>query len=258
MTPTISISIAHARHIPERRASLQRMIAQLEGQEALSIYIEDQPGKPCEWSLRQWQGALQMPATHCVMLNDDLLLCDDFVEVCKRIALARPMHIVNLYNTHPIAKIAYAEGRSWLTSPDGLIGNAYMMPAAGLRAFLAWREAALTPGAAELLSEDQLINLFAMAHRALIWQTVPALVDHDVSIPSCFGNKQMRRPEIPPQKDMLSVNWETDALHAGLAFKGNHWWLIKYMKPEVRKRMQLIERAYELCADEHVDVRKIA
>src|SRR5688572_31349290 len=169
----LSITVAHAAHVPERKATLGRMI------ERLPDYtrIETTRGKPHQWSLAQWQMGLDSNATHCVFLNDDLILCDNFEATCLNVIAARPDHVINLYNTHPLASEAFNKGMRWTTSPDGLIGNAYVLPHAAMKEFLAWRENDIASGTPETLSEDQLINLWVMSKHSLVWSTVPALVD---------------------------------------------------------------------------------
>lgn len=240
-SPKISITIAHAEHRPERRETLERMQQQLWEVSR----VDCTPGKPHEWSLAQWKRGLEGEPTHCCYLNDDLILCDDFVEVLGNVVKARPTHVINLYNAHPAAHFAKSKGAHWLTSPEGLIGNAYVIPADVMREFLTWRETCVVPEAVTALSEDQLINLYVMFRRALVWHTVPALVDHDTTVPSLFGNTQIRRPEVRPKPGMAAIDWSTDGVHMGRQFVGNHWGLIQFLKPEHRD----VERAYLLCRD---------
>ncbi len=243
-------SIAHAAHRPERAATCERMHAAL-CQGDIAVHVEAAPGRPHEWSERQWRGAIGAAegreATHALLLNDDMVPCDSFLAALDRVVAARPNHIINLYNTHPLAREAQKRGLSWLTSPDGLIGNAYVLPVPALRAFLEWRAAELEPGTVEGLSEDQLLNLWAMATGAIIWHTVPALVQHDTSVPSCYGNTQMRRALVGPRADMLAVDWDTDALHTGRIFAGNHHALLTRVRGD---RLARVRRFYELAGDE--------
>lgn len=237
----LSITIAHAAHAPERKATLGRMLEKLPSY----TVVDTTPGKPHEWSLAQWKRGLEGEPTHCVYLNDDLILCDGFEETILNILKVLPDNIINLYNTHNLSAEAYTNGYRWTTSPDGLIGNAYVLPANAVRILLDWRETALLDGVTEAISEDQLLNLWAMSRRAYIWHTVPALVDHDTTVSSLFGNVQLRRPCVGPKPDMPSLNWKTDAIHTGRTFTGNHWGLIKCLKPGLRD----IQHAYELHRD---------
>ncbi len=246
----LAISIAHAVHRPERRRTLTPMLDALADRQNYT-HLECAPGKPHEWSERQWGGAITMSTlgsgcTHALLLNDDLVLCDGFLAVLANVIAARPNHLINLYNCHKLAHEAQARGMSWLTGNDSLIGNAYVIPIPSLRHFLHWRETALTPGTVETLSEDQLVNLWAMAHDIRIWHTIPALVEHDLSVPSCYGNTQCRSAEVGPRAGMLDINWETDALHIGRVFAGNHHALLTRVTGD---RAKMVEAFYRYAGD---------
>jgi hypothetical protein len=244
---TVAISIAHAAHRPERVETLGRMMAQLL---PANPFIETHVGPPHEWSVFQWQNALALALkydhTHAMFLNDDLRLCDDFLAVVDRVIEARPAHLVNGYNCHELAFDAQTRGMSWLTSNDGLIGNCYIVPVDTVRHFLHWRETALTDGTVEVLSEDQIWNLYAMVHGCLVHHVVPALVEHDTSVPSCYGNTQCRSATVGPRPGMLDVDWHTDSLHIGRVFAGNHSALLHRVKGD---REHLVRRYYELAGE---------
>lgn len=251
MTISLAISVAHCAARPERVETLKSMEQVIRADPyGGAICIEAAPGKPHEWSFRQWKGAVNRSRSHCVLLNDDLILCKDFLAIVRKVIEARPNHLINLYNSHDLAHVAVERKLSWLTSVNGLIGNAYVLPTEHLRAFLEWRAHNLTPGTIELLSEDNLLNLWAMEQGALVWHTVPALVDHDTSVPSCFDNTQVRKPTVGPLPDMSAVDWNTDAIHVGRAFRGTHQYLLtKLESAHGPGRRALIERYYAIAGD---------
>lgn len=241
---SFAFSVAHAGHVPERKPGLDRLLAALPS----GAHVESAPGKPHEWSERQWKGAIAQGRTHCALLNDDVIPCDGFLDVLDAAVRAQPKAILNLYNLHPLAAEADARGFRWLTSPDGLIGNAYVLPTSTLEEFLVWRSLVLKPGAVEELSEDQLVNMFAMTTERLIWHTVPSLVDHDPQIASLFPKNMQHRASVGPRPGMPR-DWRSDALHTGRFFLGNHWALLTHTRPEAWRELGLVERAYKLHTD---------
>jgi hypothetical protein len=243
----VAAVITHAAHVPERAGPLSRLLAQLPESADKKVTVYSEPGKPHEWSLGQWKLGLAQDADYLLFLNDDMVACDDVWAVLDRVLEARPEHIINFYNTTDMAITAQEKGYNWVTTPDGLIGNAYLFPKGALEDFVGWRES-LPETTYTALSEDQLINLWCMQHGYLVWHTVPALFDHDTSIASVYGNTQLRRPTVPPRADM-PTDWNTDGLHAGRMFTGNHWYLIRKLPWEWVVRDRLIDRAYELEAD---------
>ncbi len=225
----IGFTIAHAAHRPERVETLRQVMAALEGQ---PVHVESAPGKPREWSERQWRAGLALDTRWVCCLNDDILPCADFVATLRNVVAAQPGSIIDLRNSHGLAREADKRGLRWITSVEGLLGQGYVLPAGVLRNFLQWREEALVPGAADVLSEDRLLNLYAMQHEGLVWHCVPALCDHSTSVPSLYGNENdgVRRPVVLPREGMAGLDWNTDALHAGKLFLGNHYSLLTHLK----------------------------
>lgn len=227
-------SIAHAPHKPERIATLARMLDVLGD----NVHVESLPGKPHEWSLRQWEGALGR-GTHALLMNDDLVLRPDFRDALWKAIAVHPAEIVSLYAAHKQASGV------WHLTAEGLIGNAYVIPMPLLERFLEWRAHDLVPGVVERLSEDQLVNLFAMAMRMDIHH-VP-LVDHDNSIPSCYGNEGsgLRTSTLPLLPATTDFNVSPSA-HLGRLFRGNHWALQEVIRQDVRLEMCLVERSFQV------------
>lgn len=239
--------IAHAAFSSEREASLGKMLHDLPDA-YVSASIE--PSSPCEWSIRQWGKAVRMAevtgATHALFLNDDLTLCQDFMRVLEKVIEANPNHVICLHNAHPKAQQAFEEGYRYITSPDGLIGTAWTIPIPALKAFLEWRENDLKQGVVECVAEDTLVNLWMMDTGNLIWSTVPALIDHDTSLPSLSGESGTRHPVVLPMPDMLDMNWKSDALHVGRVFLGNHRRMLTDLHGD---RLHQVRRYYELAGD---------
>lgn len=253
---SIAVSIAHAGHIPERKPLLERLLGSL-GTGWSSVHVESARAKPFVWSERQWRAVADTDAEYGLFLNDDLVLCDKFGETLEAVVAAQPSEIVSLYCSD--SKAAHLMGR-WYTSRDGLIGNAYSMSTGILREFLAFRDLALRAGSVELLSEDQQINLFAMATGRKIWHTRPSLVEHDVSVASCYGNEgnSARTSVIPPWRAMNELDWSPrkSVPHLGRFFHGNHWGLLKHIHPERWATYDCFRKFYEYHND-HVDEIRI-
>lgn len=256
MTPTFIVSIAHAAHREERRAAHRRLTLALD-REGLPYVTASTPGNYDVWSLEQWRLALEWNesgmgdrCTHAVFLNDDVTLCDGFHATLKAAVAAQPESLINLYNNHCLAVEADRRDLRWLTSRDGLLGPAYIMPIPMLHDFLGWRATALVDGATKRLTEDQLVNLYAMSRGLYTWHTVPSLCDHDTSLTTNYshlGNKP-HRAMVGPRTPM-PTEWKTDAIHIGRVFTGNHWALLTQIKPEQWREHRLVERAYEIHTD---------
>lgn len=257
----LSIVVAHAERSAERRKTLRSLIMQFESEgfafqgdktwrhaDGHRLTVDTTEGAPYVWSEAQWRASLAGEGTHCVMLNDDVILCDGFLRNLVSLLEVQPNVIISLYNISNLAKEAFKQNMRWVTTVDGLVGNAYVMPRAVLEDFLSWRDLYLLPEAKEKLSEDQQVNLYSMANSGLIWHTVPALVDHDTTVPSLYGNTQLRKPVVGPQKDM-PTDWKTDGFHAGRVFIGNHRLLLTVLNREYIKAHNIIDKHFRLDAE---------
>jgi hypothetical protein len=244
--PTLAIVIVCADHIPERAAAMQRLIAAL-GEPVDHLELGKKTVR--EWSEGAWYGGLQAAcekgASHILFLNDDLLLCPDFLRHVRAAIAAKPDDVVSFHPNHPKgAKKAREMGLSWVASYDGLVGTAYCLPADLLSRFLAWRGECLLPEALDY-PEDAQIGLWCMSAKRDILHSLPGLFLHDPGIASLFNHDQdpLKQPCVTfHEVDPETVNWATDALHVGNVYRGNMWCLVTHLRPGCRH----VTTAYEM------------
>jgi len=154
----------------------------------LKAYREFTDKMPChEWSAAEWSWALESGATHHLFLEDDVELAPGFLDALRAMIAANPAAIIGLEAAHPDTPKLYAAGHTCYTTKDGLIGVGYCLPHAALTEFLAWRSD-LPPGAVEEITQDTLIDVWALITKRFIWHPVPTIIDHDTSLASTFGN----------------------------------------------------------------------
>lgn len=183
--------IAHAAHVPERKATLELLRDQL-AEQGIAHFTDSTKGPPHVWAAAQLRVAASLPSDHVLMLNDDVELCDDFKARLDARIKERPRSIICLTNHHEAARM---DGVRWLKSYDGCVGQAYVLPREVIESLVNFRNGPLDHRNLELdhrhmnfIAEDGVVNLWAMAHRRRIWSTVPAmaaqrnvgsLYDHD-------------------------------------------------------------------------------
>lgn len=244
--PTIAISIVCADHIPERKAALHRLLVALS---EVPHHIETGKKTCREWSEGQWDGAVSASvshgSSHGLFLNDDLILCPNFIHHVRAAMAAKPDEVVSFHPNHPGARVAYERRLAWITSNDGLVGTAYCVPMDLLAEFLQWRKEKMLPEALDAYSEDGQINLWCMDTGRRIWHTVPGLFVHDPRVASLYNHDDnpLKQSTVGfHEVELDSVKWDTDALHVGNVYVGNFWALITHLRPECRN----VKRAYEL------------
>lgn len=239
-------------HLPssERDASLARLRLALGGEISadptrLFVFTEKLPNHKLYEAC--WSWLAEQETDYGIILQDDVIPCAGFWTVLRNALEACPSHIVALNNCTPVHRhspVADDKGLRWVTSNDGLVGHGYVMPTKAYRSLLDWR-AELPAKSQEEIHEDTLIDLWAMHKKMLVWHPVPALIDHDSSLESNYEtNTVVLRASVSPRKDMASIDWHTDALHAGRCYVGNHRLLMSHMAgDDFRARL---ERYYQL------------
>lgn len=190
----VAFYVAHAAWDARRRSPFNRLIDQL-GSVPCEAVPSLKPEHASVWAKRLWRCATddERGATHFVFLNDDVQIPRNFLGACLAITDAVPDEVVSLHTTSPVASWALAPWvRSyWLTGPG------YIVPRARLLDLLAFAEAWAEPFTR--MNEDNLIMQWAWSEQRPIWHTIPALVDHDTSVPSTLGydHHPLRRTHIP-------------------------------------------------------------
>lgn len=223
---TFSLAISHTPWVPERVESKNRLIDALDagggyrnlrpetGHDRFLLMGDRAPNHV--WSERMWRWAAETDATHCVFLQDDVIVYEGFWNVLRTLVEVQPDAVIGLETVHPLAQpIAMDPDLAcrWLTTSDGLVGVGYVIPRALLLEFLEWRLHCLRTGALEALTEDTMIGVWCLATGRRVWHPMPTIIDHDTSIASTYGNDKHtnRRPMVRAEHGKLG-GWEPEDL----------------------------------------------
>lgn len=250
MTLDLAVVVVTAGHIPARQELCARLLRSLEPHpEGVRLDIVADKAPHWEWSEKAWGLLADSGKTWGMLLQDDVIPCPDFWAVLSKVLDAKDTHVIALNNCQLGPSVAQAQERiwHWVTSNDGLIGHGYVMPTIGWQDLMEWRRLSLKPGAVERINEDTLVDLWAMHREFPIWHPVPALIEHDDTTASTWGNPHSPgslRALAPPKPGMVDMDWTTDAVHAGRVKTGNHRMLIhELVGDDYRAR---VERYYAL------------
>lgn len=256
---SLAIAYTHTPWIAARRASMARLMAQIEREKTETrgggfvrweqkCFNERMPNHL--WSDMMWRWALETGETHALFLQDDVTIAPRFFTILCAMLAGAPARdrVIALHAPTPRAREVFREGRTrWIASRDGLVGFAYVFPRAKLEAFLAWKDTKLAPRAAERTSEDSLIDAWALDASEPILHPVPSIVDHDLAIASTYGNDRHteRRPLVTWRDlDVLEepldltdpMTWLTTPRPIGRIFPKSHWVLRAVLADEQRGR----------------------
>jgi hypothetical protein len=212
-TPNFILGIPHAPWRPERVESYRRLLKSI-GRHAADDEQTRTFAEKCAnyiWSEHMWKWAVsageKYGATHFLTLQDDVLAAPNFWRHLHAMVQSVPFATIGLESVHPLATQVAGH---WYTTPDMLIGVGYVIPIRELREFLAWRSK-LRKGALESMNEDQMMGVWLFATDRRIWHPVPTIIDHDVSLPSTYGNDRdpARRPSVKWTDREVPKDWPT-------------------------------------------------
>lgn len=247
---TLALSITHAAHLPERVDAFARHRPEMQELLFDSSRVESHVGPWWEWSELQWRWGAEFD--HTVFIQDDSVCCPNFYDACRQLTERRPNDVIALFTPNALGMAQACAGHSAVTTPDGLVGVGYIFPGHLLREFLHWRSSALNDGVVEMLHEDLLINVWAMATGRRFFHPLPCPVDHDPKPASTWDNPTSNTAEaravMPHNGERLLYTQE--GLSRPVALRrtrvGNHSNILTSQRPEVWRESRAVERYYAL------------
>lgn len=196
----LSVSIMHAPWVDERKVNvgeLKKLIP-----EATVVEDCDREGI---WTIakRGWR-THSAGATHHLLLQDDAILCNNFIEGVKRAIASRPNSPISLFARHSEIEKATARGENWATMyhPTGL---ALILPVNLIEEFISWADINF---AASYQHDDERFHCWAIHVGNPTRFTVPSLVEHQ-HFKSTAGNPstERRAKSFIGNRSPLDIKW---------------------------------------------------
>lgn len=184
---TVSCTVMNAPFDRKRRYSVSALISSLGEEEIRKNWVDfevmgDFYSRGCWWNAKRcWTHALTMDSTHHLLLQDDVVVCDDFVKGLPSVIAAYPDDVISLFAMP--RKGFSAMNRRW-GECEGTWGCGIVMPKELIRDFLEWEEANVRP---EFKHDDSRISLWCVKTKRTVKVPFPNLVDH-LTMKSTLGN----------------------------------------------------------------------
>ena len=268
---SIALGISHTPWIPERVESMARLreglvikagiVASEHGTGSgplLSFRLFDEKCPVYVWSDDMWRWGESTEATHCLYLQDDVIPSPNFWPSLLAVLTALPDQVIALEAVHPAGQALAMAGVRGYTTADGLIGVGYVKPRLVERDFLNWKTWNLRDGAVEAITEDALINCYALDTGRRIYHPCPTLIRHDVELASTYGNDDhsYRHPSViwDDGEAVGETGWTLSDLaradfwgegavpHLGRFYGGTYWLCKRWVKswtPEKHRKAEL-------------------
>jgi hypothetical protein len=189
---TLSAAIMFAEFSPERTdaalqlsGALTAMGADTEWQ-SLRMFGDAERKGPWWNARRCWQYGAEQQATHHLVMQDDIIPCNEFVRGVLQVIAARPESIISLFHG---PRKAFDGSCRWGVS-EGAWGQGIVMPACMVKEFLSWEQEHVDPA---FPHDDSRVSLFAIRTRRRVYVPFPTLLDHrDGELKSVLGNRWSR------------------------------------------------------------------
>lgn len=212
--PGVALGIIHAPHLPARQASFERMLNELIPAPMwvrfATVHQERESSRA--WAHRSWEWAYKTGADFSLILNDDVLPAPRFWECLRAMLHVLPRHaVLGLGTVDPLQAVAHGKGERWLRLDHcSTVGWGVGLWREEVEYLHRWESSLpddhMSPHGSEcppgcnLWHEDSWANevLHAASPRRRVWHPIPAILDHDTSVPSTYANDhhKTRRPPV--------------------------------------------------------------
>lgn len=177
---------SRAAHVQALQERLERQIAVatahhgVAAHSAVHVTWDDSGAGPWQNWRRAWQAGRPDASTHRVVLQDDVLVCDDFPATMAALAAARPDAFVSGFLPRKSVDRARLQGVRWVSCRRFLWAQCVMMPTGLGEEMLRWVDAAEGAGStADWRHHDDVRMGAFLASRGLpAWVPVPNVVEH--------------------------------------------------------------------------------
>ena len=208
----LSVSIMHCPMTKERRDGVERIIEKLKPINIQSLLedfniVQDWKQRGA-WATDRtcWITGLLTKSTHHLVLQDDVILCDDFLKSTLKCIQVYPKSPIGLYVNRKIAEEARSKDYRWVQIPDGVWGQAIILPNFLISRFLDWEKKHILP---HFKHDDSRLAMFLVDQKIPAMCPMPSLVNHDGAERSIVGqsNKNKIARWYIANKSYLDYNW---------------------------------------------------
>mgnify|MGYP003634423840 CR=1 FL=1 len=193
---TLSVAIMSGSFDSERRSMVERLIREIHPEWISRLTMDFQVisdwWKSGCWptAKRCWEHGVSIGATHHLVLQDDIAVCNDFLLAVHELIRAKPDNVIGLYANRKICEQAREQDARWVSIPDGTWGQAILMPTAKVANFLEWESKHIKP---EFKWDDSRVALWAMNQGEQVLCPQPSLVEHASPEKSLLGHSRASR-----------------------------------------------------------------
>ena len=193
--------------VKPRRKIVLSMLEQLGLSEEETVIYDDRPhGGGTLYTCRKcWEAPVPEGVTHRLVLQDDVLLCDNFLEIMNKIVNSHPEFIFTLYCPRLRFEDAVPDSPYIIIKGCNTWGPGNMMPVSYIKPVFEFVDAEL---GRDFPFDDGIYSWWAQKEKVYIASTIPSTVQHLCPTESTLGyNNKSKVTKVWTGKDLSDVNW---------------------------------------------------
>jgi len=181
---TLSAAIMHAGWAEERKFTVRALQNALRPAHRLQLVVDNDRDGIWPTARRAWMAA---SGTHHMVVQDDVQLCEGFLELATAAIEARPDAAISFFGFAGKAiRAARDAGLSWVGIEGHATGAAVCLPSAWVGEWLRWCRDHV---AEDYRHDDTRLQVWLAATGRTMWFTVPCLAEHLGDKTSISGNR---------------------------------------------------------------------
>lgn len=195
--------------VKPRRKIVLSMLEKLGLSEEETVIYDDRPhGGGTLYTCRKcWEAPVPEGVTHRLVLQDDVLLCDNFLEIMNRIVNTHPEFIFTLYCPRLRFEDAIPNSPYIIIKGCNTWGPGNMMPVSYIKPIFDFVDAELGH---DFPFDDGIYSWWAQREKVYIASTIPSTVQHLCPTESTLGyNNKSKVSKVWAGNDLSGVNWSS-------------------------------------------------
>lgn len=197
--------------VKPRRKMVLAMLEKMGLSEADTVIYDDREhGGGTLYTCRKcWEAPIAEGITHRLVLQDDLLLCNNFVEIINRIANAQPEFVFTLFCPRMKFEYALSDSPYVIVKGRNAWGQGMMMPIDFIKPMFEFADRQLGK---DFPFDDGIYSWWAVQEGIQIMTTVPSTIQHLCPTESTLGyNNSKKISKVWTGEDLSGVNWDSRA-----------------------------------------------
>ena len=215
---------------PKRTKYLENMLKKLNMSEDIIIFDDRKDGGGALYNARRcWNYPVKEGVTHRLVLQDDLLLCEDFIQTLTKAIENFPYAMWSLYSSRVTFEDVEDKTTPYLQKKGcGFHGQAICMPISYIKPCFDYIDNTFPK---DYPHDDCAIGSFAKHYDMQVMTTVPSLVQHIAPNDSALGyNNKNKISKVWQGENVSHINWDTDTFSVTKRIISNNTYLKKEKK----------------------------